>query len=60
VRRPIEPEPIGTDGTCLVDHNPAPDHASGQTIRVEGINFYLLKDGRVTDIWTQFDQECLD
>ena len=28
---------------------------SGQTIRVEGMNFYRLKDGRVTDIWTQFD-----
>ncbi|HUJ65085.1 MAG TPA: DHA2 family efflux MFS transporter permease subunit, partial [Acidimicrobiales bacterium] len=29
--------------------------ASGQPIRVEGMNFYRLKDGRVTDIWTQFD-----
>ncbi len=29
--------------------------ASGQWIRVEGMNFYRLKDGRVTDIWTQFD-----
>jgi steroid delta-isomerase-like uncharacterized protein len=29
--------------------------ACGQTIRVEGMNFYRLKDGRVTDIWTQFD-----
>ena len=29
--------------------------ASGQTIRVEGMNFYHLKDGLVTDIWTQFD-----
>ena len=29
--------------------------ASGQTIRLEGMNFYRLKDGRVTDIWTQFD-----
>ena len=29
--------------------------ASGQMIRVEGMNFYRLKDGRVTDIWTQFD-----
>jgi steroid delta-isomerase-like uncharacterized protein len=29
--------------------------ASGQSIRVEGMNFYRLKDGRVTDIWTQFD-----
>ena len=28
---------------------------SGQRIRVEGMNFYRLKDGRVTDIWTQFD-----
>jgi steroid delta-isomerase-like uncharacterized protein len=29
--------------------------ATGQKIRVEGMNFYRLKDGRVTDIWTQFD-----
>jgi steroid delta-isomerase-like uncharacterized protein len=29
--------------------------AAGQMIRVEGMNFYRLKDGRVTDIWTQFD-----
>ena len=29
--------------------------AAGQPIRVEGMNFYRLKDGRVTDIWTQFD-----
>jgi steroid delta-isomerase-like uncharacterized protein len=29
--------------------------ATGQTIRVEGMNFYRLKDGRLTDIWTQFD-----
>jgi steroid delta-isomerase-like uncharacterized protein len=28
---------------------------SGQTIRVEGMNFYRLEDGRVTDIWAQFD-----
>jgi steroid delta-isomerase-like uncharacterized protein len=33
--------------------------ASGQTIRVEGMNFYRLKDGRVTDIWTQFDGVAL-
>jgi steroid delta-isomerase-like uncharacterized protein len=29
--------------------------ASGQAVRVEGMNFYRLKDSRVTDIWTQFD-----
>jgi steroid delta-isomerase-like uncharacterized protein len=29
--------------------------ASGQTIRIDGMNFYRLKGGRVTDIWTQFD-----
>jgi steroid delta-isomerase-like uncharacterized protein len=29
--------------------------ATGQTIRVEGMNFYRLKDGLVTDIWAQFD-----
>ncbi len=33
--------------------------ASGQTVRVEGMNFYRLKDGRVTDIWTQFDGVAL-
>jgi steroid delta-isomerase-like uncharacterized protein len=33
--------------------------ASGQTIRVEGMNFYRLKGGRVTDIWTQFDGVAL-
>jgi len=29
--------------------------ASGQPIRVEGMNIYRLRDGRVTDVWTQFD-----
>jgi steroid delta-isomerase-like uncharacterized protein len=29
--------------------------ATGQTIRVEGMNFYRVENGRVTDIWTQFD-----
>ena len=29
--------------------------ASGQAVRVEGMNFYHLKDGRVTDMWMQFD-----
>ena len=29
--------------------------ASGQAIRIEGMNFYRLRDGRVTDVWTQFD-----
>ena len=29
--------------------------ASGQPIRIEGMNFYRLRGGRVTDIWTQFD-----
>jgi len=29
--------------------------ATGRTIRVEGMNFYRLEAGRVTDIWTQFD-----
>jgi steroid delta-isomerase-like uncharacterized protein len=24
-------------------------------ITVEGMNFYRLKDGRITDVWTQFD-----
>ena len=33
--------------------------AAGQAIRVEGMNFYRLKDGRVTDLWTQFDGVAL-
>jgi len=33
--------------------------ASGQTIRVEGMNFYRVKGGRVTEIWTQFDGVAL-
>jgi predicted ester cyclase len=33
--------------------------ASGQPIRVEGMNSYRLKDGRVTDMWTQFDGVAL-
>ena len=33
--------------------------ASSQTIRVEGMNFYRLKDSRVTDVWTQFDGVAL-
>jgi steroid delta-isomerase-like uncharacterized protein len=33
--------------------------ASGQTIRVEGMNFYRLEGGSVTDIWTQFDGVAL-
>ena len=28
---------------------------TGQTIEVEGMNFYRLKDGRVTDVWAQSD-----
>jgi steroid delta-isomerase-like uncharacterized protein len=32
---------------------------TGQAIRVEGMNFYRLKDGRVTDLWTQFDALAL-
>jgi len=28
---------------------------AGQAISVEGMNFYRLKNGRVADIWTQFD-----
>jgi SnoaL-like polyketide cyclase len=33
--------------------------ASGQTIKVEGMNFYRLKGSRVTDIWTQFDGDAM-
>ena len=28
---------------------------TGQTIKVEGMNFYRVKDGRVTDVWAQSD-----
>lgn len=28
---------------------------SGKRISVEGMNFYQLKEGRITDVWTQFD-----
>jgi steroid delta-isomerase-like uncharacterized protein len=33
--------------------------ASSQPISVEGMNFYRLNNGRVTDIWTQFDGVAL-
>lgn len=29
--------------------------ATGQTVRVEGMSFYRVAGGRITDIWTQFD-----
>jgi steroid delta-isomerase-like uncharacterized protein len=29
--------------------------ATGQAVRVEGMNFYHLRDGLITDVWTQFD-----
>jgi steroid delta-isomerase-like uncharacterized protein len=32
---------------------------TGQKIRVEGMNFYRLKNGRVTDLWTQFDSATM-
>jgi predicted ester cyclase len=28
---------------------------TGKRIRVEGMNFYKLSNGRVTDLWTQYD-----
>jgi steroid delta-isomerase-like uncharacterized protein len=33
--------------------------AAGQAIQVEGMNFYRLRDGHVTDVWTQFDATTL-
>ena len=33
--------------------------ATGQPVTVEGMNFYRLENGRVTDIWTQFDGAAL-
>jgi steroid delta-isomerase-like uncharacterized protein len=29
--------------------------ANGQAIEIEGMNFYRVREGRVTDVWTQFD-----
>jgi steroid delta-isomerase-like uncharacterized protein len=29
--------------------------ATGRQVSVEGMNFYRLADGRITDVWTQFD-----
>jgi steroid delta-isomerase-like uncharacterized protein len=29
--------------------------AAGQTFKVEGMNFYYLRNGRVTEMWQQFD-----
>jgi steroid delta-isomerase-like uncharacterized protein len=29
--------------------------ATGKRIRVDGMNFYKLAGGQVTDVWTQFD-----
>ena len=29
--------------------------ATGKRVRVEGMNFYRLAGGRITDVWTQFD-----
>ncbi len=29
--------------------------ARGQKLEIEGMNFYRLESGRVTDVWTQFD-----
>jgi steroid delta-isomerase-like uncharacterized protein len=33
--------------------------AAGQPIRIEGMNFYRVKNGLVTDTWTQFDGVAL-
>lgn len=29
--------------------------ATGRKVSVEGMNFYRLSDGRITDVWAQFD-----
>lgn len=29
--------------------------ATGRQVAVEGMNFYRLSDGRITEVWTQFD-----
>jgi steroid delta-isomerase-like uncharacterized protein len=33
--------------------------ANGQAIEIEGMNFYRVSNGRVTDVWTQFDAVAL-
>ena len=29
--------------------------ATGKRVKVEGMNFYRLRGGKITDVWTQFD-----
>ena len=29
--------------------------ATGRRVKVEGMNFYRLRGGKITDVWTQFD-----
>ena len=29
--------------------------ATGKRVTVEGMNFYRLEDGKITEVWTQFD-----
>lgn len=31
----------------------------GQPIAVDGMNFYRVRDGRITDLWTQYDAPTL-
>ena len=38
------------------DHDAFGVPATGKRVAAEGVNFYRLTDGRITDVWTQFDQ----
>jgi steroid delta-isomerase-like uncharacterized protein len=29
--------------------------ATGKRVRIEGMNFYTLSNGRITEVWTQYD-----
>lgn len=42
--------------TATHDHEAFGVPATGKHLAAEGMNFYRLADGRITDVWTQFDQ----
>ena len=42
--------------TATHDHDAFGVPATGKRVTAEGMNFYRLSGGRITDVWTQFDQ----
>lgn len=42
--------------TATHDHDAFGVPATGKRVAAEGMNFYRLADGKITDVWTQFDQ----